>query len=327
MVVIHCRYTSHHFAIRKVIHGIVKGLYGLDSRPTVALLVNKNNLADFEQYKDRFTILTIPVHADSALWNHLFNIFILPLIILFKRVKTIVFPQISFFLLTGAKTIVFIHDLIEYKLRNQQLTKHIVRHLFFPWVARRSDVIVTVSQNSRQDIAGILGVPGEKMLIAYDGIDHILPFIKQDRSFSVDYVKSRFGLDAYALYVGYLALPQKNLLFLLRSFKKYIEQRNDESTKMVFVGPKGKDHELIFAEAAALQLGDRFVYLGTLSEEDLCRLYQAASVFCFPSLYEGFGMPVAEAMACGCPVITSNCSSLPEVAGEAGMLIDPEDID
>lgn len=326
MVIINCRYTSHHFAIRKVIHGIVAGLYKQSRFKKVTLLVNKNNLADFEAYRDCFDIRVIPVHSDSALLNHFFNIFVLPFVLLFSRAKVIVFPQISFFVFTGIKTVVFIHDLIEYKIRNQKLSKHIVRHVFFPWIAKHSNLIVTVSENSKADIVQILGVPADKVLVTYDGVDHILPYAGMDRQQAIEYVENTYGIKNYALYVGYLSLPQKNLIFLLQSLKVYFEKYSDHNTHVVFVGPKGKDHELVFEEVERLGLVSRFKYLGTLSEKDLGFVYKAANVFCFPSLYEGFGMPVAEAMACGCPVISSNRSSLPEVVQGAGILVDPEDI-
>ena len=121
-------------------------------------------------------------------------------------------------------------------------------------------------------------------------------------------------------YIGYLTHPQKNLIYLIDEFERFHTTHSDYS--LVFAGPKGKHAEQILTRAA--RLGSNFHYLGKVDYEDLQYLYSACEVFCFPSLYEGFGMPVLEAMACGAPVITSNRSSLPEILPDAEWLIDPE---
>jgi len=323
-IFIHCRYTTHHFAIKKVIHGLVDNLDFNSPAIDYKLIVNVNNKADFEGVAQD-CLVTLPFHSDNALANHLFNIFILPLMLFFRRADTVVFPQISFFLFTGKRTVTFIHDLIEFKLRNQSWRKHLVRHVFFPHIARISDVIVTVSNSSKNDIVELLNVSTEKVFVAYDGVDHIKRYADITKEEACGRIKCKFGLSDFILYVGYLSLPQKNLLRLVNAYYKFITSSGNISTKLIFVGPKGKDNQQIFDRISELGICNRFQYLGTVSEEDLACLYKSARIFCFPSLYEGFGMPVAEAMACGCPVITSNTSSLPEVAGDAALLINPED--
>lgn len=320
-ILVHCRYTTHHMAIRKVIHGLVSNLKNNDKYKYV-LAVNKNNSVDFDQYL--FETIQIPCHSDNALLNHAFNLFLLPILCVALNVKIVVFPQISFFIATFAKKIVFMHDLIEYKLKNQKKHKHIARQIFFPWVANRSDRIITVSQNSANDLNVILGVDLRKIKVAYDGVDHITKFDYIDKSNAKKFVSEKYKISDYIFYVGYISEPQKNLIYMVESIGSYIKKSGDE-LELVFAGPLGLNSDKVFQRAD--DLGLKYKYLGKVPEIDLANLFKAASLFCFPSKYEGFGMPVAEALAMGVPVITSNTSSLPEVAGGAAELVNPNSIE
>ena len=321
-VAIHCRYTSHHFAIKKVIHGLVGSLDRRSDNITYIWIVNRNNIAEFSGY-NKGRAFVLPFHSDNVIANHLFNLLILPLVLKWVKADTVLFPQISFFLYTGKRTILFIHDLIEFQFRNQSWSKHLTRRLFFPYVAKVSDAIVTVSESSKSDIVRILKVPEGKVAVAYDGVDHIRKYAEIQHDAAAEHISSVYGVRGYVLYAGYLSHPQKNLLRLLEAFKMLLAQDGMQDKTLLFVGPKGKDYGLIFDKVKESGLSSHFKYLGTVNEHDLACLYIAADVFCFPSLYEGFGMPIAEAMTCGCPVITSKTSSLPEVVGDAGLLVDP----
>jgi len=129
--------------------------------------------------------------------------------------------------------------------------------------------------------------------------------------------------EPFILSVGKLS-PRKNLEAVIKALRK-LEDKIPHH--LVTVGGTGWDYREIMDLVQTLGLSDRVHFLGYVSDERLRALYCKASVFVFPSLFEGFGLPVLEAMACGCPVITSNCSSLPEVAGDAAVLVDPHDVD
>ncbi|MHB9091611.1 MAG: glycosyltransferase family 4 protein, partial [Chloroflexota bacterium] len=134
-------------------------------------------------------------------------------------------------------------------------------------------------------------------------------------------VRERFGLDKpFILTVGTLE-PRKNIVRLLEAFAAV--RRTGLSTCLVHVGPRGWLYEEVYARVNQLELGNSVRFLGRVPIDDLVGLYNAAAVFAYPSLYEGFGLPPLEAMACGCPVVTSNTSSLPEVVGDAGLTVDP----
>ena len=137
---------------------------------------------------------------------------------------------------------------------------------------------------------------------------------------------SSYGIETpFVLAVGTIE-PRKNLLMLLRAFRGLLN-RDPYCATLVIAGPRGWLADDVAALHAKLELGDQVRFLGAVPAAELSALYSAAELFVMPSLYEGFGLPVVEAMACGAPVIVSNVSSLPEVAGDAGLCLAPDDVD
>ena len=188
----------------------------------------------------------------------------------------------------------------------------------------RSDKIITVSESSKRDIIKYLNVPEEKIEIVYNGV-HYYEFsgilTKEKRLM----VRSKYSLpEKYILYMGTLE-PRKNIESILESY--YVLKKNYASeVKLVIAGKKGWLFENIFSVVEKLKLQNDVVFTDYVDELDKAAIYQMASLFVFPSIYEGFGIPVLEAMAASVPVITSNVSSLPEVAGDAAVLVEPKDI-
>jgi glycosyltransferase involved in cell wall biosynthesis len=131
--------------------------------------------------------------------------------------------------------------------------------------------------------------------------------------------------EKYLLYLGTIE-PRKNIPAIIRAFHLF-SQKDKQGYKLVIVGKKGWMFQEVFELVKSLELQEKVVFPGYVAEEDKPFLYAGADIFLFPSLYEGFGMPPLEAMACGVPVITSNTSSLPEVVGDAGIQTDPMDLD
>ncbi len=137
-------------------------------------------------------------------------------------------------------------------------------------------------------------------------------------------VKEKYGLPAqFVLYTGSLS-PRKNLVRLLQAFAQL---RGKVPHKLALTGSKSWKDRSVYEMMDTLKLRDRIVQLGYVEEEDMPALYTLADAYAYPSLYEGFGLPVLEAMQCGCPVVASDVSSVPEVAGEAAILVDPHDVD
>jgi len=186
--------------------------------------------------------------------------------------------------------------------------------------ARRADRIITGSSYSRDHIVRAYGIRPEKIAVVPYGISERIGAPLRDE----DVEKTLAGLGIrrpYLLSVGRLN-PRKNLAALLRAFAE-LKSRRGFPHALVIAGRKDYGTETIWREARGAGLGD-VVFTGYVPEEDLPALYRGADIFLYPSLFEGVGLPVLEAMASGVPVITSNTTSLPEIAGGAALIIDPE---
>jgi glycosyltransferase involved in cell wall biosynthesis len=189
-------------------------------------------------------------------------------------------------------------------------------------LARRARLIA-ISEQTRRDAAA-------QLALAADGVAVIHPaagaaFRPRDAA-EVARVRERYGVAGpYVLSVG-VREPRKNLGRLLEAFSRLPGELR-EGVRLALAGGRGWGEEDLEGRAAALGLAGRVLWLGRVAEEDLPALYSGAEVFAFPSLYEGFGLPPLEAMACGVPVVTSGAGSLPEVVGEAALVVDPGDAD
>jgi len=191
-----------------------------------------------------------------------------------------------------------------------------------PAVKRRTDVIVTISEFSKEEIVGLLKVPEEKIQVIHPACSDSFG-VKQDEDI-LRRIKNQYKLpDPFILNVGTLE-PRKNIITLIKAFGS-LKKKNLIEHSLVLCGPKGWYYQEIFHAITDWGLQKYIHYIGYIPESDLPFVYNLAQVFVYPSIYEGFGLPVLEAMACGCPVITSNTASLPEVVGDAAILVDPED--
>ncbi|MBO0863323.1 MAG: glycosyltransferase family 4 protein, partial [Chloracidobacterium sp.] len=190
--------------------------------------------------------------------------------------------------------------------------------------AKRAARIATVSEYSRQDLLNIYKLSPEKVAVTYNGVGTSFspqPSVPEE----AEEIRRRFGVSRdFLLAVGSLQ-PRKNMVRLIRAYAKLRNEREDFSPQLVIVGRKLWLTSEIFDEVKRQRWADDVILTGYVDDRDLPALYRAARAFVYPSLFEGFGLPPLEAMACGTPVVTSDVSSLPEVAGEAALLIDPND--
>ncbi len=190
--------------------------------------------------------------------------------------------------------------------------------------ARKAARIATVSEYSRQDLIRSYHLPPEKVVVTYNGIEpHFTP---QPASPSeAEEIGRRFGIARdFLLAVGSLQ-PRKNLVRLIRAYSKLRGECESFDHQLVIVGRKLWLAGEIFAEVKRQPWADDVILTGYVADEDLPALYRAASAFVYPSIFEGFGLPPLEAMACGTPVVTGDNSSLPEVTGDAALLVDARD--
>jgi glycosyltransferase involved in cell wall biosynthesis len=186
--------------------------------------------------------------------------------------------------------------------------------------ARRARRLIAVSEHAASESVRLLGAPREKIDVIYHGVDPAFRPLPADEVAA--FRRRRQLPEQFVLFVGTLE-PRKNLDRLIEAFARI--QRG--GARLVLVGGKGWLHDDLFARVETLGLNDAVLFPGYVRSEELPLWYNAASAFAYPSLYEGFGMPVTEAQACGTPVLTSTSSSLPEAAGNGALLVDPEDVD
>lgn len=216
-------------------------------------------------------------------------------------------------------SVINIHDLstVFYPQHHTRLHR-LYASVALPRMARRARAIITGSEAARQDIITHLRIAPGKVRAIHNGVNHAL-FYPRDQAESRQQVMQHLGIPSpYLLAVGTLE-PRKNLITLLRA----LAQLPADTPPLVLVGARGWGHSPLFDEVQRLGIASRVRFTGYVEDDLLPHLYSAALTFVYPSLYEGFGLPVLEALACGAPVITSNTSSLPEVAGSAAVLIDP----
>lgn len=196
--------------------------------------------------------------------------------------------------------------------------------LLLPQAARRAQAVITVSQASRQELIKILRLSPEKVHVIHSAASQdFQPLRDQEQR---NRLQQKYHLPPkFVLYVGAIE-PRKNLLRLIAAFGR--TQADHPDCHLVLVGPDGwMMNGALAKETIAANLSGKVHYLGFVPQADLPGIYSLATLFAFPSLHEGFGLPLLEAMACGTPVLTSNCSAMPEVSGAAAHLVDPNSVE
>src|SRR3989344_8828356 len=185
---------------------------------------------------------------------------------------------------------------------------------------RNAVKVFTISNASKDDIIKVYKVPEDKVVVTYPGIKHESEMILEK---NMKDLRKKYGIgEDYILYVGTLQ-PRKNIVRLIEAFSKI----NHDNIFLVIVGKKGWLYEEILSAPKKFKVENSVKFLDFVPEKELPIIYRNALCFVLPSLYEGFGLPVLEAMKYGCAVITSNISSLPEAGGDAALYVDPMRVD
>ena len=220
-----------------------------------------------------------------------------------------------------------IHDLAPFRVPKKYDWKRMFYgRVVVRWLARRQDRIIAVSGNTAADITRFFGVPRGRIEVVHNGIDHER-FSPGSTSNAKAWMARHSGVEGpFFLYLARLEQPGKNHVRLVEAFNRFRTAGGAE-WKLVFSGSDWHGAETIHSAIAASPYRNDIRSLGFVPDSELPHLYRAADVFVYPSLYEGFGMPPLEAMACRCPVISSTRGSLAEVVGDAAFAINPEDVD
>jgi glycosyltransferase involved in cell wall biosynthesis len=180
---------------------------------------------------------------------------------------------------------------------------------------KKAKAIFTISKSSKDDIIKTYGIADNRVVVTYPGIRTL---DRKNKTLSMDEFKEKYGLkENYLLFVGTLQ-PRKNIVRLIEAFSMLKDE-----IQLIIIGKKGWLYEEILNAPKKFNAEDRIRFLDFVPDEDLSLFYKNALCFVLPSLYEGFGLPILEAMNCGCPVIAGNISSLPEAGGDAALYVDP----
>jgi glycosyltransferase involved in cell wall biosynthesis len=228
--------------------------------------------------------------------------------------------------LVRGRSVVTIHDCIHLRFPEYLPTRGALAYARAQMgsAARRSDRILTVSEASKRDILEFFDVAPEKIAVIPNAIDE--RFLTPPTDEALRMVAERYQLQGdFVLYVGNIK-PHKNVERLVDAFQR-VRQSGHDALRLVVIGDEISTNAALRRLVHRYNLHKHVRFLGFLPDETLSAVYRLAAVFVFPSLYEGFGLPPLEAMACGTPVIASNVSSLPEVTGDAALLVDPRSAD
>ncbi len=307
----------HDFGIGTYIRNLLKYLALIDRDPEFILLCRPQDVNLAEMLGPNFRAVAEPSRPYSIAEQVM-----LPARLVMQNVSLLHEPHYVLPPLVPCRAVVTIHDCI---------------HLMFPqylpnrfayayaratlWAAtRRAERIFTVSETSKADILRYCDVPAERIIVVYNAIDD--RFAAAPDMEAVERVRERYQLHGpFALYVGNIK-PHKNLERLIDAFD-LVRRSGYERLELLIIGDQISKYPRLRRAVDRHKLHKHVRFLGFVADDTLAALYRLATVFVFPSLYEGFGLPPLEAMASGTPVVTSNRSSLPEVVGDAAVLVDP----
>jgi glycosyltransferase involved in cell wall biosynthesis len=230
-------------------------------------------------------------------------------------------------LLSRCPAVVTVYDL-SFRLMPERFlpAQRLYLSLFSAHSCRRARRVIAISHSTKADVVRLFNIAPDKVDVACPGVDAVF---RPWPPAQVEAFRISQGLpEKFILYLGTLE-PRKNLAALIRAFARLRAQSraNVSNPKLILAGAKGWLYEDLFRLVQELELTDSIFFPGYVPAEALTGWYNAAAVFAYPSSYEGFGMPVLEALACGRPVVTSNVSSLPEAGGDAALSVSPEDVD
>jgi len=309
----------HDFGIGTYIRNLLQQLAILDRQTEFVLICRPEDAATLASVGENFR----PVPETAGNYSLAEQVKI-PLALRREGVTLFHAPHYVLPPLVGCRAVVTIHDCIHLMFPQylpNRLALTFARNSIAV-AARRAARVLTVSESSKRDILRFVDVPPDKIDVIYNAYDE--RFAIEPREDDVVRVRERYQLhDPFVLYAGNVK-PHKNLERLIEAFD-LVRARGLDHLKLVLIGDEISRYAALRRAVHQHHLHKHVRFLGYMSQETLAVMYRLAGVFVFPSLYEGFGLPPLEAMASGTPVVTSNVSSLPEVAGDAALLVDPYD--
>lgn len=304
------------------IYNLVNALAEIDDKNQYFIFINFSLKDDWKIEKNNFDFvnLSFPSRSLRLLWEQSG----LPLLARKLELDILHSPHYTMPILKPCKSVVTFCDMtFELFPELHEFSKRLIFPLMMRWSANHAEQLIAISESTRQDVIRILGVKPDRIIAIPLAASSDYGVIGAER---VKEVCDRYKLTSgkYIYYVGALE-PRKNVPLLIEAYAKLADRFPD--IPLAIAGKKGWMYDEIFAKVKNYNLEERVRFLGYVPEQDLIGLYNGTRVFVYPSLYEGFGLPVLEAMQCGAPVITTNVSSMPEVAGDVALLVAPDDVE
>lgn len=300
---------------------LVKALLERDRENSYVLFFNEGkDTREFAQ--ENVTCVTFPLGNYRRYLPVIYNHCIVSRVIAAQRLDVYHNPANTIPLCYFGASVITVHDMAIYRhpawFPGRQLFATLVT---VPLSIRRARRIITVSDNTRHDVHQLFGTPYNRMKTVFHGVENMSDRVPDDRQVG-DAVRAAAARAPYFLFVGTIE-PRKNLRRLIEAFALFLQANPAAPHRLIIAGGKGWKYRRIFQAARRSDLRGRVEYAGYLNFDEKLFLLQRAHAFVFPSLYEGFGMPVLEAMSAGKPVITSNVGSIPELVIDRALLIDP----
>ncbi len=305
---------------------LVQNLLRIDKKNTYYLYFD-HRIPDTKEFQqDNVRIKQLPFSQYNKFMPFAYSHMLISAYLLKHNLDVFHSPITSLPLTYPKKCVVTVHDLAIYKNPSWFPGQIFSTKLLVPRSLSAADHMIAVSESTKKDLRDLFNAPSKKISVVYEGvkIEKI-----QVKNTGVDSLK-KFNIGTkYIFFVGTIE-PRKNVVTLLHAYKKFLDadakypKVKFSDYKLVLAGGKGYKHEAVFEAIKELKLSKQVKYLGYVTHNQKIELMKRAACFAFPSSYEGFGLPVMEAMALGTPVVTSNISSLPEIVGTAALLVDPE---
>ncbi len=320
---------AQYSGVSEYVYNLVKNLLEQDKDNEYILFYNSFRNVDNRIPKFKGNYKIVKTRYPNKIFNFLLQKFLkYPKIDKILGVDVFVAPNIGFYALSKeCKKILTIHDLSflrypEFFSWKRRLWHRVVN---VKKQVKQFDKIVAVSENTANDLIDLCGIDEKKVKVIYSGIPD--NYELQITNYELEKAKDTYSLpEKFILYLGTIE-PRKNIRSIIQAYNKLRDARYEmRDTRLVLAGGKGWKSKNIYSECEKSKYKDDIIFTGYVNNEDKPALYNLAEMFVYPSFYEGFGFPPLESMVCGTPVLTSFSSSLPEIVGDAGIMIDPYNI-
>ena len=311
--------------ISQYMKNIFKRLPEYSENDEYVMFMSNSDREHFDFGLERVRIVTLPDWVGHPVVNILWHLICLPLMLALYRCDCVFLPagnrRLAWWY--GVPAIGTVHDLSQLHVK----AKYDLFRMFYckkvlPFLMRRLDRVISVSEATRMDLETHAGVDREVIKVVYNGAE-LEQFENCDKDNAAHQVCQKYNINApYILYTARLEHPGKNHVRLLEAFAA-LKKKDHIPHHLILAGSPWYGAEAIYAAAQDLGVSEYVIFAGFVPNEELPTLYAGADLFAFPSLFEGFGIPLLEAMASSTPLVASNVASIPEVVQDAGLLFDP----